>query len=594
MSSYQDLDFTSARQEALAYLSRFFTVFRKSDSDHSPSDSESWTIELEIDRPDGVMCIDVTVELKADFPLSLPDIWLDKEDVVRLDFPPNVSTTGKICTFDPNTSIPNPQAPGRLLEVCVRQAKRVIEVGLTDGDSDRYQAEFIAYWENSYGEEEPVNTWVLSLVEETGTPPSRVNWVLFEEPLGRFSSLVYADESQFRLIQDYLDRQGIGYQDTRTLYLGELGNLSPPFCMRNRDAIDLIERVGLSSEFEEYLKDEPALPLVTFVRVIDERNLVLGWCHRPVEVETTRRGRKLRKHERKLSPKQYPRLLDPRNSLTFVNRVSPQVFTRSRLVNRTAADYAGAHAGGDMSVLIAGLGSVGSSLVPFLESTGVSKFHFVDPDVLRVENIGRHLLGLDDVGKNKAGAMADHVSRRNPLMAVQVRDSRIVPVILKEPTFLSDCDVYFFCTGDVNSETWIAHNLRRSDWCGPAFFIWVEPYLAGGHCVYLSETNDVSWDTLFTDNKFTHNVISNEVHDRVSFAQREAGCQVTFRPYSGFNLHLFLASLFPRIVNLLGTRSTSRCFSWIGDLAALQTMDIEVADYAKQAGPLSLVERPIC
>jgi hypothetical protein len=247
-----------------------------------------------------------------------------------------------------------------------------------------------------------------------------------------------------------------------------------------------------------------------------------------------------------------------------------------------------------MSVLIAGLGSVGSKLVPFLESAGITEFHFVDPDVLGVENIGRHLLGLNDVGKNKAAAMADHLQRRNPLTAVQVRGRRIVPVILEEPAFVGTCDVYFFCTGDGNSDMWIARNLPRSDWCRPAFFIWVEPYLAGGHCVYLSGTDDASWDMLFTDNKFTHNVISNDVYDRVSFAQREAGCQVTFRPYSGLDLHSFLASLFPRIVDLLGAPGTSRCFSWIGDLAALQTMDIEVADYAKQAGPLSLVERPIC
>jgi hypothetical protein len=218
----------------------------------------------------------------------------------------------------------------------------------------------------------------------------------------------------------------------------------------------------------------------------------------------------------------------------------------------------------------------------------------VDPEALRLENIGRHLLGLSDVGKNKATAVGDHLQRSNPLTAVRIRDRRIVPVILDEPTFLTDCDICFFCTGDANSETWIARNLPRSDWHRPAFFIWVEPYLAGGHCVYLSGEDRVSWDTLFVNNRFVHNVISREVHDTASFSKREAGCQVTFRPYSASSLSLFLASLFPRIVDILGARSESRCLSWIGDLAALRRMDIELADYAREAGPLSLVERRIC
>ncbi len=269
--------------------------------------------------------------------------------------------------------------------------------------------------------------------------------------------------------------------------------------------------------------------------------------------------------------------------------------TNSPLVRRTAADYGKFELERGKRVLVAGLGSVGSNLISFLESAGVAEFRLVDPDVLSIENIERHLLGLNDVGKNKAEAVRDYLQRKNPLTVVYTRRSRIVQLALQEPTFLSDSDCFFFCTGDFNSEMWLAYNLRLNDWNRPAFFVWVEPYVAGGHCVYSSGNDEIAWDTLFDDHKFVYNVIANKVHDAVDFTRREAGCQVTYLPYSASTLDLFLAAIFPKMLKVFREKDKkSRCFSWIGDLDTLQAMGIETSEHARNIGSLSLIERSVC
>jgi hypothetical protein len=588
LSTYKTLDFVSARQKAFEHLSRFFTVRKVDSPANLPLLSESWLVELEITRYDEVICLEVTIALEPDFPLSLPSIYLTKEDIARFGFLPNIDTNGLICTFDPNTNITNPELPELLVEVCVRKAKSIIEDGLNNDNTEKYDKEFIAYWENKYCDETLVDTQVLSLVSETGDLPSRVTYVLLERPIGRFYALLYSDRQQFQVTESYLKRHQITYQEIPTFYLGQLKDWSPPFCLRNADVLKLVESTSLRDEFREYLKSRPLLPIVTFARIIDGRNLIFGWRHNTMVYS--------RKHRRKkkLSRGKYLKLLSPDNLSCLVERFSPQIFTCNRLLQRTAADYGKFDPGRGLRVLVAGLGSIGSNLIPFLESVGVTEFRLVDSDVLLIENIGRHLLGINDACKKKTEAVRDYLQRKNPLTVVHTRENRIVPLVLQEPKFLSDCDYYFFCTGDINSETWLAHNLHLNDLNRPAFFIWVEPYLAGGHCLYFDGNDEIDWDILFDDHRFIYNVISNEVHKVSDFIKREAGCQVTYLPYSGSILKLFLAAMFPKILEVFRQRGRTRCFSWIGDLAVLQAMNIKISRHAENVDSFSLVERPIC
>jgi hypothetical protein len=431
------------------------------------------------------------------------------------------------------------------------------------------------------------------LIPDKGNLPNSIKYAEINPSIGIYHGLVYSEEQQFAEIKNYLQSHKINLREFPTFYLGTLDIWPPPYNLSNGDAISIIKRVNLEAEFTEYLKSRPPSLMVTFSRVINERVLVFGWWHKAAERKIRRRGGRFLEWERPISPKEYHRLLAKENASLQVMRFSPQVYSRQRLTERTSADYDQHEHKGVKSVLIAGLGSIGSNLIPLLEKTRISEYKLVDKDILTLDNLGRHFLGINDVGKNKTVALREYLEQKNPLLRVYTREKRIVPLIEEEPKFLSSCECYFFCTGDINSEMWLAQTINQSEWNRPAFFIWVEPYLAGGHCVYYNGIDPIAWEDLFPNRRFVYNIISKESHDQVVFTKREAGCQITYVPYSTSNLQLFITALFPKILDLLKGRGSNISFSWTGDLSIVKKMKIGLSQYADDVQSFSLIERSL-
>ncbi len=73
------------------------------------------------------------------------------------------------------------------------------------------------------------------------------------------------------------------------------------------------------------------------------------------------------------------------------------------------------------SVSIIGCGSFGSALADMLARAGVGKLALIDPEILAVENLGRHMLTSKDVGRPKAEALAARLLEINPNLDVEAR-----------------------------------------------------------------------------------------------------------------------------------------------------------------------------
>jgi hypothetical protein len=585
------LNFIDARERAISHLSRFYNIQMIETTEGSVSQVSSYRLELEILKNNRTISVNLIILIQSDFPLSLPVVFLSTADIPTLGFLPNISTNGQICIFDTNSNIPNPEAPENVLEVCVKKARKLIEDGLHSTNPDKYNNEFIAYWENKFEDEEEVDTNVLSLISQNDKPPSSVNYVTFEPSIAAFSKLIYSEPEQFDRLKKYFNKTTL--RVTSTFHLGQLDIWPPPYHMSNKDALELIRKRGLENKFIEYLKSKPLQPIVTFARVIDSSVLIFGWRHKPVQLITHRRGGKFVQLERPLRQIHFDKLLESQNSSVLTQRFSPQIFDHDRSTRRTAADYKDNRTNAIKKVMIAGLGSIGSNLIPFLEKSGVTEYRLVDDETLSLDNIGRHFLGINDTGRKKTKALQEYLEKKNPLTTVHTREQRIVQLTQKEPAFLTACDFHLFCTGDTNSESWLAENILDSEWKRPSLFIWVEPYLAGGHCVYFNGVDALAWNSIFPNGRFSYNVISDETHEKTSFLKREAGCQVTFLPYSASNLQLFIAALFPKILEVFKKRGKNKIVSWIGDLSIIKEMKIDVSEHVRNAQSFSLIERQL-
>ena len=84
----------------------------------------------------------------------------------------------------------------------------------------------------------------------------------------------------------------------------------------------------------------------------------------------------------------------------------------------------------DHRVVLVGAGTIGGFLAAQLCSMGAGygprgALHIIDPDRLKPENIARHLLGMPDIGKNKAIALADHLRAQYPHLHIESHDSSV-------------------------------------------------------------------------------------------------------------------------------------------------------------------------
>lgn len=102
-----------------------------------------------------------------------------------------------------------------------------------------------------------------------------------------------------------------------------------------------------------------------------------------------------------------------------------------------------------LSIALIGCGTIGSHLARMLVQSGAgisSNFTIIDNDILSIGNIGRHLLGFNDIGKNKAVALKAELKRFHPQVQVNALEDNAIKLWGK----ISSHNLIIDATGDWN------------------------------------------------------------------------------------------------------------------------------------------------
>lgn len=580
------MNFAASRKQAFVYLQRFYTVRRLPYPAGPKQDAaEVWWVEVEVLRNSRLDVMKLEVKLLHDFPLSLPVITVKRPSVKELVYPLNINTEGIVCIADTTTTTANVAAPGEMVKECVQRAINILEGDQSTAEAS-YSVEFIAYWEGRYPGEPAVDRRVLSLVPEDAAELTSVMYVSLIGTLGPFTGVIYDEPASFAALASTLEAKGLRYKEVPTFYLGEPNLARPPFQMMNRDVARLIKSLGAGDAFEKYLRKNPKLPVTTFSKKINGRHLIFGWYHKPLIANRSGQYH-ARKTKAFLPPREYLR----QHGHAYVERFSPEGFTQSRLERRTAGDYKASRKGKPLKLLVAGLGSVGSQLAGLLGALDWEELRLIDPDVLAVENLKRHLLGISWVGYRKVDGLRALFLDKHPLGTVKVKTSSLVHIARHDQAFLNDCNYLISCTGDFNAETWLDVAQQEGEITRPTFYLWVEPYLAGGHCVFINGKDGARRQDLFENHFYRHNIISVAEHENRTFTQKEAGCQTSYIPFSNAPLMLFLTRLLPELIVIMQESDHPSCrLTWVGDLTAIQELGIETTDVARATGSFNFVK----
>jgi len=137
-------------------------------------------------------------------------------------------------------------------------------------------------------------------------------------------------------------------------------------------------------------------------------------------------------------------------------------------------------------VVLVGLGSLGSPLAMQLAKAGVGHLTLIDPDKLVGQNLGRHALGMDELGKSKAGALRMRLQRDLPTVHVEAYNTFIEMVLTARSEILDKADLVIVTSAEWGSEValWRA-KADGARW--PLIQAWSEPHAFVGHALIAIE-----------------------------------------------------------------------------------------------------------
>ena len=220
-------------------------------------------------------------------------------------------------------------------------------------------------------------------------------------------------------------------------------------------------------------------------------------------------------------------------------------------------------------VVIIGCGSIGAAVAHLLAQAGIGELIFVDPDSLTTANVSRHLLGISNVGFNKASALQTRMRREFPHLTFEYAfQKRFEGLGTRELTQLADADLIISAGIDFDGEAALDQWRRGLQRIPALLSTWVEAYAAAGHAVLLYGKASILSGF---DEKEQPIFRLTDWPDEAGALIVEAGCGNTFQPHGVVDLYpavCMAAGL--AIDTLLGKVSTSCRRAWMGNPAVVE------------------------
>jgi len=180
----------------------------------------------------------------------------------------------------------------------------------------------------------------------------------------------------------------------------------------------------------------------------------------------------------------------------LIRATTLDVLDRTEILSRDLSGVAQTLEGA--RVVCVGVGSLGSTVALQLARSGVGHLTLIDPDHLVSANLGRHVLGADDLGLPKAEALQEKIRKDLPTTEVAAFATFAEVVMYKNPEVFDKADLVVVTTADWQSE--VALWGAKSN--GPSWGLlqaWSEPHTQVGH-VLLAPAGAFDARGLFTDN----------------------------------------------------------------------------------------------
>lgn len=475
-----------------------------------------------VETPLSKRCINVCVD--DQFPFSLPHfILVDRPEFLTW---PHIEEDGLLCLLTGSTVIKFRQ-PAEVLGELLGDAYRLIcesESGTNQGD---FRSEFYSYWNRSLPEEKQK---IHSLLTLDGRSRLVQIW------RGETRSVV--GEAQQQVLSWLRHRYGKKSQFDETDYACLLWLNEPLLPTEYPRSVADLYRLACSVTGGKELLERFAVigksPFYFILGAESDNGPCLPGVYAQKPVSPDIRGKR-RDHARDgFRPGKIPQ------SLLTQRLFSAEAPATRMRVERV--DSAWIHGRGhdprqtilsSKTVILIGCGSVGGPIAQQLAMAGVGNLILADPEELSWANVGRHPLGAEYVGLNKATSLAEHMQKNYPHSQINGFPSSYEEIAHGEPEVLGKADLIICATADWKVESLLNLQQIHGEIKQPILYVWTEPHACAGHAVLITSDRPCLQCGMSVLGDSREQVT---VWPRDSEMQMEPACGAVFQPYGPVEL----------------------------------------------------------
>lgn len=521
-------------------------------------------IKLKIENKDIVL----KCNLDSPFPYKFPSIYIVRDRSDEIEAIPHKNGDDSLCLYDTGKAIPNFFEPQRLLLESIQKAERNICVGIKGENQYDFITEFTAYWKSKIVKADSF------LNDESKT--KQIVWLM--RASNTINAIIAESEEQLRHITSMIWKE----KDSK-------GNVHEALCV-SLDGSKITEipendvqviRMIMSSAYDAKCyqsfmqKNLEKIKLIIMKIYMPNGIMTIGWVHLAAQQQHG-----FRKGKANIT-------------LAYSNKQTDVGFpiqindcSQSRLYNRGSD---GQPAKWD-SVAILGCGSVGSAVAELMMRLGTTDYLLVDNEYLSAENVARHYCGYDLIGLRKTRSIQFMLCHHNPNISCQCLNDDIHYILDHEVKQFENYGIIVVAVANLSVEHHIVEYVNKGIIKQPVIILWMEPYGMGGHALLVNKKQDL-YEELFSkkDLQFQYGIVKNPER----YLKREAGCESSYMPYSGFAVSLFAHSIFEYIQSEKISSEQNVLITWIGKISNASNYDISISTKYEDKKDFEIIKRRV-
>jgi len=480
---------------------------------------------------------DLHVLIPQDFPWERPRVYCrDKFEFQKF---PHIEKDGAFCLYPPGTEH-DPLNPRRLVQDGIKEAVQLIAASFDEAFLDDFSSEFESYWSKS-----DVGRSVVSLLSPDGSSRTVSLWRSTED-------LYLADNEETLLSwlkSRFPSSKGTSVFETATHVVLERPIRPEEYPSSGAGILRIVKELAAGSAdlIASTIESVEGKFMLSFEGHTSDGPVFFSVDVLPPTKQGMPAGRRPDMLQKGFRPGKVPQSIRLQRLLggNPVERHEVMRADPSWVHGRDSAEIEPLFS---KRVLMIGCGSLGSEVAQILAKAGIGSITLIDPELLDYPNVGRHALGVSEVGTWKSKSLAEKMRRNYPhMLSIESFQKRWQHIYDIQPEVFHEVDLIISTVGSWLAEARLNQVALGEPAIAPVLYGWAEPYSVAGHAVLVDTKNSCfacGMDQFGSP-------LRKACEWETDTTRKEPNCGASFQPYGPMSLASVVSLVAKTAVNAL-------------------------------------------